>query len=147
VIFLAYGVASWVLAALLVDWRRWRLGYRTALAAALGSSVLDLSGVGHGLCWSYRSALLPSLWPNLVLNLSLYPLGAWIFAQHLPPLGPRLWLAGLVGEGVLLAEEALLRVSGHLEYHHGWSLWASAGANAVLLTGLWLHARWAEMNK
>ncbi|MBX5466957.1 MAG: hypothetical protein K6U14_05620 [Firmicutes bacterium] len=143
-IFLAYALVSWLVGAFSIDWRRWRRGYPTALAGALGSCVLDLSGLGHGGWWTYHSRWLPGLWPNLVLNLSLYPVGAWTFAQRLPRRGGRLFLWGLLGEAVLVAEEAGLWLSGHLSYRNGWGIGWSALLNVGLLAGLLAHARWAE---
>ncbi|CAB1129014.1 conserved membrane protein of unknown function [Candidatus Hydrogenisulfobacillus filiaventi] len=142
-IFLSIAVISWAAALAALDRRHWRRGYATALAASAGSFVLDELFTAGGF-WSYRSQLLPALWPNLVLNLSLYPAGAWVFVQRYP-YGPwrRVgWV--LLGTALLLAVEAVLDWTGHMFYHHGWSFQASALANVVLLLALRAHDRLAS---
>jgi hypothetical protein len=139
VAFIAVAVASWGLGALLIDWRRWRTGYTTALAASVGAYLLDALGF-----WSYRADPLPGYWPNLLLNVSVYPVGAWVFNQRYPRgAGAQVAWAAL-GEAVLLGVEGWLHATGHMAYHRGWNPAWSAVANLLLLAGLRLHFLWAE---
>lgn len=81
-LFVLIAVISWLVGLVMIDWRQRHVGYATALAAGLGASALDLAGVGRGIFWSYSTAPFPSLTGNLLLNVSLYPVGAWIFIQR-----------------------------------------------------------------
>jgi hypothetical protein len=88
----------------LIEWTKWRVGYPTALFGSLMSFLLDSAFVTDGY-WSYTDPLLPRFWPNLVLNLSLYPVGIWIYIQRFPsiPKHQILWI--LFGVVILLIEE------------------------------------------
>src|SRR5699024_764518 len=100
-----------------------------------GSFVLDTSGVGSGWFWYYTDPLLPGLWPHLLLNLSLYPIGAWIYIQRYPE--KQGWWSSiqwiLVGTAILMVVEYNLSSLHHMGYDHGWSGLVSIGANIILL--------------
>ncbi len=51
-------LGSWLVGALTIRWDVWRFGYATALAASVGTCVIDLSGVGTGGLWRYHAASL-----------------------------------------------------------------------------------------
>jgi hypothetical protein len=143
VIFLVYAIITWFLGIFLIDWNRWRLGYPTVLFASLCSFFLDTSLTGG--FWSYSDSLLHGLWPNILLNLSLYPVGTWIFLQRFPE-NPKYkvgWV--LLGVFILLAEEIILRITGQIHYHNGWNLAFSALANFVLLFLLKMHFNVVEL--
>lgn len=142
--FVAIAVASWGAGFLAIDWRDWRKGYPTALAGSLGSCLLDMSGIGTGWFWRYHSAHLQPWACSLLLNISLYPIGAWVFVQRYPStMGGRIFWV-LLGDVLLLVVEAALRVTRHMQYGHGWNLMWSALANLFLLVLLRLHFRMAE---
>ena len=99
-----------------------------------------MSGVGLGGLWSYHAAHISPALCSLLLNVSLYPVGAWIFIQRYPrSLARRIAWYGL-GDSILLLVEIALQTTHHMTYAHGWSLGWSAVANLALLALLRLHA-------
>ncbi|MFC4075356.1 CBO0543 family protein [Salinithrix halophila] len=141
--FLIWFVVWWIIGLLYIDWKRWRIGYPTALAGSLGSFFIDTASVSGGF-WSYPDPLLSGLWPNILLNFSIYPVGSWIFVQKLPEdrLRQVLWIIG--GAIVLLVVEFHLGSQGRMSYHNGWNIGWSALANLFLLSLLVVHYRKAE---
>lgn len=94
--------------------------------------------------WKYHDPILPGMWPNITLNLGLYPIGTWIFVQKLPH---RFWQRAVwvvLGASILIAVEFHLFSTGHIRYDHGWNIGYSWVANVVLLVLLMLHYRWVE---
>ncbi|SFS89223.1 CBO0543 family protein [Marininema halotolerans] len=144
-IFIWWTIVWWIIGGLYIDWNQWRVGYATAIAGSLGSFLLDAAFVSGGF-WSYDDGLLKGLWPNILLNISLYPVGAWIFVQRLPKT-IRAWFGWvLTGTVILLSVEYNLYSLGHMTYHHGWNIGWSAIANVILLTLLWVHFIMVERN-
>ncbi|SDX32569.1 hypothetical protein SAMN05444487_11439 [Marininema mesophilum] len=137
-VFTSWLIVWWIIGLLYIDWKRWRIGYTTALAGSLGSFILDAAFVSGGF-WSYSDDFYKGLWPNILLNISIYPVGAWIFVQRLPKTAGKWVRWVLVGTVALLAVEFNLRSLGHMSYHHGWNIGWSALANVVLLTLLSIH--------
>lgn len=146
VTFLLWFGIWWIIGLLYINWSHWRIGYSTALVASLGSFLIDSSFVSGGF-WSYQDPLLPRLWPNILLNLSIYPVGAWIFVQRYPSKfrGKVFWF--FIGAVILIVVEMHLRQFGFMKYHNGWNIIYSFLANLFLLGMLRLHHRWAEQGR
>ncbi|PTX64973.1 hypothetical protein C8P63_101195 [Melghirimyces profundicolus] len=138
--FLIWFLIWWFIGLLLIDWKHWRNGYPTALIASLGSFLLDTISIGgrRGF-WSYQDPFLDGLWPNIILNLSLYPVGAWIYVQRFPRKKTHQWLWILLGAMILLIIELHLKLFGYMSYHNGWNMLYSALTNVFLLLMLRLH--------
>ncbi|OYD09547.1 CBO0543 family protein [Paludifilum halophilum] len=145
-VFIFWLIIWWLIGLLLIHWKEWRRGYSTALAASLGSFLLDAAFVSGGF-WGYEDPLLPGLWPHITLNLGIYPIGAWIYIQRYPDriLHQVRWI--LLGTVILLAVELNLHQLGRMYYEHGWNMGLSALANVLLLILLRLHDRWVEGRK
>jgi hypothetical protein len=143
-IFITYTIISWLLGMILIDWKKWRLGYPTALFGSLVSFFLDTAFAARGF-WSYSDPLLPGLWPNILLNLSLYPVGIWIFVQRFPKTTKYKVVWILIGLLILLIEEMILQIVGRIHYHNGWNFVYSALTNLLLLGLLTIHFNVVEL--
>jgi hypothetical protein len=142
-VFLKWWLVWWVIGLVLIDWSQWQKGYATVLAGIVGSFFLDMTFVYQGF-WKYHDPILPGMWPNITLNLGLYPIGTWIFVQKLPH---RFWQRAVwvvLGASILIAVEFHLFSTGHIRYDHGWNIGYSWVANVVLLVLLMLHYRLVE---
>ncbi|MCS1352151.1 CBO0543 family protein [Mechercharimyces sp. CAU 1602] len=141
--FLLMALIFWGLGIAIIDKSRWRIGYPTALFGALLSFILDTIFVTWGF-WYYKDPLLPDLWPNILLNLSLYPVGVWIFVQQYPTRKLWRWMWWSGGVAGLDWMEWVLHLQHRIYYDHGWNIGFSTLANIGLLWLMKVHFDWVE---
>lgn len=146
-IFIGIFILSWLAGLIIIDWKKWRIGYHTALFGSWFAFIINTTFVSGFGFWSYSDSLLPGLWPVILNNISLYPVGLWIYVQRFPQkrVHQIFWI--LFGDAALILIEAFHWFTHHIHYHHGWNLGFSCLSNLLLLLLMKRYFEWIQPNK
>lgn len=133
-------VTSWISFILFADKKRFRELHVTCLVAMVMSLGSDVITNCYPL-WLYNDpdTHFPNIAIELLDDLGLYPVLAYIYIQHVPkgikkwPVYTFFWTIG----GCVI--EFILTEKGYLKYHHGWNLICSCAADWVIFAILSIH--------
>jgi len=120
------------------DWRNWHKYYPTILFFILSNTVYILLTYNHPL-WQYEWALLPKIFSDLLICITVYPSTIMVFFSHFPKKLKRIIPYITFYVAVYTIVEFISINLGYFSYHNGWNIWNSVIFNYLMFPLLILH--------
>ncbi|GAX88931.1 CBO0543 family protein [Effusibacillus lacus] len=133
--YIAVFFVSWIWWYLKADKTRLREMFGAVVFTMFLGLLTDLIMVHYKL-WDYEGLPEPIYTIPLLLDYSVYPVVAYLFAQNLPETWGDILKRTLIWTGFAICFEWITLKTGHMEHHQWWNLWLSLAADILIFLSM-----------